>query len=126
MVEEHLGGCLCGRVRFKAVGRPQRVGVCHCMDCRRHHGAMFYAAAIFDAHSVTIAGPTHAYKGRCFCPNCGSSVFAFIGEEIELHLGALDQPEKFRPTYECWVARRASWVPRFSDTVTYAKDCDAN
>ena len=28
---------------------PERAGICHCMDCRKHHGAPFYAAAIFCA-----------------------------------------------------------------------------
>ena len=30
------GGCLCGSVRIVASGRPYRVGVCHCLDCRKH------------------------------------------------------------------------------------------
>lgn len=37
------GGCLCGKVRFTASGEPDRVGLCHCLDCRKHHGALFYA-----------------------------------------------------------------------------------
>ena len=35
------GGCLCGDVRIVASGRPYRVGLCHCLDCRKHHGALF-------------------------------------------------------------------------------------
>ncbi|MEM7076124.1 MAG: GFA family protein, partial [Pseudomonadota bacterium] len=36
-------GCQCGAVRLVAKGRPERVGLCHCQACRRHHGAPFYA-----------------------------------------------------------------------------------
>lgn len=39
------GGCLCGDVRLVATGQSWRVGLCHCLDCRKHHGALFYAAA---------------------------------------------------------------------------------
>jgi hypothetical protein len=30
------GGCLCGNVRIEASGLPYRVGLCHCLDCRKH------------------------------------------------------------------------------------------
>ena len=50
------GGCLCGKVRFIASGRPYRVGLCHCLDCRKHHGALFHASAIFPETAVTVTG----------------------------------------------------------------------
>ena len=82
------GGCLCGDVRIMAAGDPNRVGLCHCLDCRKHHGALFYAAAIFPQDAVTVEGETRDYAGRHFCPRCGSSVFARAGDEVEVHLGA--------------------------------------
>ena len=48
-MELYAGGCLCGDLRVEAAGPPLRVGLCHCLDCRKHHGALFYAAAIFPA-----------------------------------------------------------------------------
>ena len=62
------GGCLCGQLRLTARGQPYRVGLCHCMDCRKHHGALFHASAIFPESAVTITGEAHAYQGRAFCP----------------------------------------------------------
>lgn len=123
-METVSGGCLCGRVRLAARGKPNRVGLCHCLDCRKHHGALFYAAAIFPAAAVTIEGETKAYAGRCFCPHCGSSVFARSGDEIELHLGALDAPDRFKPSYECWTCRRESWLPPFPLDRRYERDRD--
>jgi hypothetical protein len=38
-METVTGGCLCGNVRLVATGRPYRVGLCHCLDCRKHNGA---------------------------------------------------------------------------------------
>ena len=116
------GGCLCGDVRLEASGRPYRVGICHCLDCRKHHGALFYAAAIFPQDAVAIAGETRDFRGRHFCPRCGSSVFARFGDEVEVHLGALDAPDQLLPTYENWIVRRESWLPPFPLAHHYERD----
>jgi hypothetical protein len=73
----------------------------------KHHGAAFYAAAIFRQDKVNILGATRSYKGRHFCPRCGSSVFAQSDEVVEIHLGAMDNSVNFIPTYEGWTKRRA-------------------
>ena len=118
------GGCLCGSVRFEAVGKPNRVGICHCLNCRKHHGAPFYAAAIYPDGAVTVSGETHQYEGRHFCPRCGGSVFARTGDEVELHLGALDDPDQFTPTYELWTIRRESWLPPVPGARQYDRNRD--
>lgn len=125
-MNRYAGGCLCGDVRFEATGQPYRVGLCHCLDCRKHHGALFYAAAIFPKDSVAIAGETRGYAGRFLCPRCGSSVFASSGDEIEVHLGSLDAPDQLLPTYESWVLRRESWLPPFPLTKHYEQDREAS
>lgn len=124
-MEKFTGGCLCGDVRIVASGRPYRVGLCHCLDCRKHHGALFYASAVFSHDAVTIDGETHDYKGRAFCPNCGSSVFARSADEIEVHLGSLDAPNQLTPTYESWTIRRESWLPPFPHAKQYERGRDA-
>jgi hypothetical protein len=134
-MERFTGGCLCGDVRIVASGLPLRVGLCHCLDCRKHHGALFYAAAIFPQEAVTIEGETRGYVGgtgdpdasrgpsaRHFCPRCGSSVFAVSGDEVEVHLGSLDAPDELMPSYESWVIRRESWLPPFPFTKRYERD----
>ena len=118
------GGCLCGDIRFVATGPPDRVGLCHCLDCRKHHGALFHASAIFDRSAVTITGTPRDYAGRFFCPRCGSSVFSRSGDEIEIHLGSLDAPDRFRPTYELWTRRREAWLPAFPVSRSYDRDCE--
>jgi hypothetical protein len=123
-MDRFTGGCLCGNVRLVATGRPLRVGICHCLDCRKHHGALFYAAAIFPQDAVTIEGDAHAYQGRHFCPRCGSSVFARSGDEVEVHLGTLDAPNQFVPSYESWVVRREAWLPEFVGMRRYERDRD--
>ncbi|MGN6527056.1 MAG: GFA family protein [Burkholderiaceae bacterium] len=118
------GGCLCGDVRVVAAGRPYRVGLCHCLDCRKHHGALFHASAIFPREAVAVEGETREFAGRSFCPRCGSSVFARSGDEVEVSLGALDAPDRFAPTYELWTIRRESWLPPFPLAHRYERDRD--
>lgn len=112
-MQRYNGGCQCRDVRFEARGTPYRVGLCHCLDCRKHHGALFHASAIFPADAVTVAGETHSYQGRHFCPRCGSSLFGRSDDEVEVNLGALDAPDRFIPTYESWIVRREAWLPPF-------------
>jgi hypothetical protein len=92
------------------------------MDCRKHHGALFHASAIFPAEAVTIHGEARAYGGRHFCANCGSTVFGRSGDEVELNLGSFDAPDQFTPTYELWTIRRESWLPAFPGTKLYERN----
>jgi hypothetical protein len=124
-MDRFTGGCLCGEVRIAASGPPYRVGLCHCLDCRKHHGALFHASAVFPQDAVTIDGETRDYAGRCFCPRCGSSVFSRSGGEIEVNLGSMDAPDQLRPTYELWTVRRESWLPPFPLTRRYERDREA-
>jgi len=116
------GGCLCGHVRLEASGQPSRVGICHCMDCRKHHGALFHASAVFPLDAVAVEGETQEFKGRHFCPRCGSSVYAITADEIEVSLGSLDSPNQLTPTYELWTIRRESWLPPFANMRQYERD----
>ncbi|RYE54563.1 MAG: GFA family protein [Hyphomicrobiales bacterium] len=118
-MERVLGGCLCGAVRLEAFGEPFRVGICHCMDCRKHHGALFHASAIFAESAVVVTGDMQAFEGRHFCPRCGSSVFSRSGDEVEVNLGTLDLPDRFVPSYELWTVRREAWLPDFLVTRRY-------
>ncbi|RLQ88445.1 GFA family protein [Notoacmeibacter ruber] len=120
--EETTGGCLCGKVRLTARGEPYRVGLCHCLNCRKHHGALFHASAIFPEDAVSIEGVTASYRDHFFCPNCGSAVYSRSDDEIEVNIGSLDAPDQFQPTYELWTVRRESWLPPFDGIRHYERD----
>ncbi|HZH09248.1 MAG TPA: GFA family protein [Microvirga sp.] len=110
------GGCACGQLTYKVQGQPKRVGLCHCMTCRKESGSVFNAFAIFPTEQVTISGESRIWESapggqRRFCPTCGSLVFySDAGDEIEIMLGTFDQTDLFRPTYEAWTKRRESWL----------------
>ena len=121
-MSRYTGGCLCGSVRIAASGLPYRVGICHCIDCRKHHGALFQAYAVFSADAVAVVGEVNSYAGRFFCPRCGSSVFCRSAGEVEVNLGSLDAPDQLKPTYELWTVRRESWLPPFPIKRRYERD----
>jgi hypothetical protein len=125
-MERVTGGCLCGALRFVATGKPYRVGLCHCMDCRKNHGTLFHASAIFPQAAVTITGDARSFRDRSFCPTCGSPVYAHIGDEIGINLGCLDTPSVFRPTYELWTTRREDWLPEFPWMRLYERDRESS
>ncbi len=52
----HEGGCACGAFRFRAMGRPIRVGMCHCEPCQRVHGSTGGAYAIYPRDQVEMSG----------------------------------------------------------------------
>ena len=87
------------------------------MDCRKHHGAVFHASAIYPEERVVVTGEVAEFRGRCFCPICGSSVFSRSPGEVDVHLGALDEVGVFVPTYELWTVRREEWLPEFPGMV---------
>ena len=122
-ITHHTGGCLCGAVRIEISAAPYRVGICHCLDCRKRQGAIFHSFAVFPADAVTVTGELRAFKSRHFCPTCGSSLFdRWADDELEVHLGCLDGANQFTPTYESWVLRREAWLPPFAVANHYERN----
>lgn len=103
-------------------GPPRRAGLFHSLEGRKHHGALFWAAAICPDAAVMAEGEPKEDARRFFCATCGSFVFARSGDENELHLGAVDVPNQPTQSYESWVIRREARLPLFLDTKMYLRD----
>lgn len=111
MTEMYSGQCLCGRVRLAARGEPLRVGICHCMDCRKESGSAFTFYAVWPAGQFESTGETAEFRGQRFCPLCGSRLFSLDAQEAEVKLGVLsDAPTLLVPSYELWIKRREPWL----------------
>ena len=111
------GGCACGAVRFRAQGEPVRVGLCHCMDCRKAHASAFMGFCVYQRSQVELHGETRRWLSkpwyeRHFCPQCGSRVAGIDtnSDEVELPLGGFDEVGAFTPQYENWIVRREPWL----------------
>jgi hypothetical protein len=105
------GGCSCGAVRFTLTGEPVKVGNCHCMECRKATGAVFFAYADWPRAAFTCTGEAREFEGRSFCATCGTRLFHLNTDWVEVALGALDDgPGDLVPTVEGWIKRRELWL----------------
>ena len=52
---------MCGAVRIEITAAPNRVGICHCLDCRKRQGAIFHTFAVFPIDAVTVNGETREF-----------------------------------------------------------------
>jgi hypothetical protein len=105
------GGCLCGAVRYELRGEPYKSGLCHCTTCRQATGSAFLAYADWTPAQFTSTGAVTTFKGRSFCPVCGSRLFSLTDKQVEIYLGTLDDaPNLIAPIDEGWVKRREPWL----------------
>lgn len=100
MSERHLGGCLCGAIRYEIAGPLRPVFNCHCGMCRRFHGH-FGAYTSASAGNFKFSGSREPswyqssdFARRAFCPVCGASLFWQRQDtaDIAIAAGTLDQP----------------------------------
>jgi len=100
------GGCLCGALRYEALGNPAKMTMCHCKFCQRATGGAYMVQPVFSASEFAITkGRPKIYdhvsagSGKTihvnFCDACGTKIFLtferFEGA-IGLYGGTLDDP----------------------------------
>ena len=115
----HQGGCLCGKIRYRARGAPKWCAHCHCGDCRRASGGVFVTWAGFeDSRFEIVKGEPvrhHSSPGvtRRFCADCGSP-FTYESErwpgEVHIAVGSLDKPDDVPPQGHVYTDQRLSWL----------------
>ena len=115
------GGCLCGAVRYSAIGTPEFQSLCHCRDCQRLGGGGHVGFICFPSEAVAIEGETLAHKGvggsglpadRHYCPTCLSQLFGLseiIPGKTNIYAGSLDDSTQFQPTFAIFVRSRPPW-----------------
>lgn len=117
------GGCSCGAMRFTLRGEPLKVGICHCTECRKATGVVAMGYADWPSAAFTVTGEVRTYRGRSFCPVCGSRLFHPGEDGVEILLGALDEaPGDLRPTREGWIIRREAWLAPIADAGQFDRD----
>jgi hypothetical protein len=120
------GSCLCGAVRFEA-GPIDLMEHCHCVMCRRHHGAMFATfASARTGEFEWLAGRDEvaAYRSserglRPFCRTCGSVAPAVLPdwpEVVFVPAGNLEEDPGVRPSFHMFAASVPGWFP-ITDTL---------
>lgn len=120
--KRYSGGCLCGALRYEAVGEPAYMGYCYCSDCRKASGSGFIPFMGFPASAVSFSGKARSFRSvsyrggesvRNSCPTCGGLVFGGqIGkdESHTIYAGSLDDPSLFEPQVAIFARDRPDWV----------------
>ena len=122
-IRVRYGGCSCGAVRFEVRGAPTKVGICHCMECRKATGAVYVSYADWPRRAFVSSGEAGQFRGRSFCPICGSRLFHISESEVEVMMGALDEgPGDLTPTREGWIKRREHWLTPVADADQFDED----
>jgi len=116
----YTGGCLCGAIRFEAIGPAGKPHTCSCKMCQRHTGALTAAWVEFPKDAVTWTGSGGApsvyrssdFSSRSFCPTCGSTLGAIDDKPVvAMLLGAFDSPNRkeLMPTFHSYRTARPKW-----------------
>ena len=120
MPKTYLGGCLCGDIRFEALGPVEKPHTCSCKMCQRHSGALTTTWVEFPKSSVKWIGPggtpatyrSSDYSNRSFCAKCGSTLGAIDNNPVvAMVLGVFDSANRkeLRPTYHSYKGGRPKW-----------------
>lgn len=119
------GGCLCGKVRYRAVGEATNSMVCHCRTCRRTAGSPVVAWVTFPKAKFQLTGADpSAFRStppvrRTFCGACGTPLtyeHQSSAETVDIATCTLDDPNAFPPTHHSWLSHDLDWV-RFGDAL---------
>ena len=117
-----VASCACGQLQIACQGEPQKVSLCHCLECQRRTGSTYGIAAFFSRSQTSVRGRASIYERSSdsgfnvafhFCPHCGSTVFwepRRKPDAIAVAVGALGDPGFPAPTQSVWTERRHSWV----------------
>jgi hypothetical protein len=109
------GGCQCGAVRYRVTAPLGSAGICHCRMCQRAAGNVF--APLVTARGVEWQGSPATWASsdmaeRGFCAHCGTPLFFrdFGSDEVELMIGAMDDPGAAPPDHHYGVESRVAWL----------------
>jgi hypothetical protein len=119
---QFAGGCLCGKVRYRAEVDPAFTGICHCRNCQKQSGGVFSVGIGVPHHALIVQGQlkTFSDKGdsgkavyRRFCPSCGSSVLTEVDAMpgvIMIAAGTLDDASWLQPSLQMYCDSAQPWV----------------
>jgi hypothetical protein len=114
--------CSCGRLTVLCSGEPDKISLCHCLDCQRRTGSTYGIAAFFKSEDVEVRGEARTYTSDAdsgaavtfrFCPNCGSTVLWEPHRKpgiTAVAVGSFADPAFPAPTQSVNTETRHPWV----------------
>ena len=118
-LQEHAGGCRCGRVRLMVSAPPLLTMACHCTGCQRMSSSAFSLSAAIpaDGFAVTagepVIGGLHGATRHYFCGYCLSWLFTRpegFDQFVNLRPTMLDDRAWSTPFIETWTSEKLPWA----------------
>jgi hypothetical protein len=120
----HVGGCLCGAVRYAIDAPLANLRACHCRNCQKASGGAGTVNAVVPSSSFRITkGTPKRYDdsatqsgrtlSRHFCGDCGSPIYSRRNPDIGIvvvRAGTLDDSNAMRITTNIWTATARPWA----------------
>lgn len=118
------GGCICGHVRYRLVGKPLIVHACHCSWCQRETGTAHALNALYEADRVEhlkaepefIQTPSASGRGQRIarCPNCKVAIWSNYPQAGPMvrfvRVGTMDSPGEYPPDIHIFTSSKLPWV----------------
>lgn len=131
MTITYTGSCLCGQLRYSALGDPKIVAQCHCEECRRTSGTGHAVGAMFAVSAVTFTGKTSTYSytshngssvSKAFCATCASPIYGTNSnspEYLTLTLGSMDEATDLAVQVVIFARDKQHWDQLTSDVASF-------
>jgi hypothetical protein len=115
---EKSGSCLCGGVRYAYTGKPFLFNHCHCVQCRKSHGAAFASNLhLLPEQFRWLAGEelVTRYESspgvrRSFCRTCGGNVAIVLPDQVVIPAASVDGPVDVRPMLHLFAGEKVEWL----------------
>jgi len=126
------GSCHCGAIQFEADIDPERVRICHCIDCQELSGTAFRVMVPCpEAQFHLTKGEPRIYiktaesgrkRQQAFCADCGSPLYATSDEpagarSLGIRIGVLAQRRDLVPKRQFWFRSALPWLPTLPGVV---------
>jgi hypothetical protein len=122
------GRCHCGAISYQAEIDPEKVAICHCVDCQALTGSPYRVTVFTDADAISHSGESPKCYVRIgtsggrrlnyFCGECGTPLFVTgEGEAAKvwgIRWGSIDQRAKLSPKRQIWCRSAMPWAQDIS------------
>ncbi|MDA1193064.1 MAG: GFA family protein [Candidatus Poribacteria bacterium] len=122
-MDEILGGCFCGNVRYRATPPLRFRALCHCETCRKASGAPYVTWITVKVENFEHVGEQPLkyrydredgkWAERSFCGKCGTQLTYQAqrrATDVDITVGSLDDPNRYPPNREVYPDEKLSWV----------------
>ena len=129
------GGCQCGEIRYRVLGAPVDLYVCHCRECRKQSSSAFGISVIVKSPDLvclsgtpriwTRPAPVAGTLDCAFCPRCGTRLWhgdPGRDQTVSIKGGSLDAPPDLSRAKHIWTSRKLQGVLIPDDAETHAEE----